>query len=53
MKCTECGEKLIWGGDHTYEDYCLEGDGIVTNCSCPNENCDVEQILIYKTIQND
>ena len=52
MKCTECSKDLIWGGDHTYEDYGLEGNGIVTNCSCPNEDCDVEQVLIYKTIND-
>lgn len=53
MKCPECTKEIIWCGDHMYEDYGIEGDGIVTNCSCPNENCDVEQIIIYKTIKND
>ena len=52
MKCTECSQNLIWGGDHTYEDYGMEGDGIVTNCTCPNEECEVEQILIYKSLDD-
>ena len=46
MKCT-CGTDLIWGGDHTYEDYCMAGDGMVTNYSCPNDECDVETVLVY------
>ncbi len=23
-KCTDCGKKLIWGGDHTYDDCGVE-----------------------------
>tara|TARA_Y100000004_G_scaffold110626_1_gene124121 strand:- start:166 stop:336 length:171 start_codon:yes stop_codon:yes gene_type:complete len=40
MDCWFCndGTKLIWGGDHDYEDYGLEGEGIVANLSCPK--CD-------------
>ena len=34
MKCWHCGSDVIWGGDHTYEDYGLDGDGIVSNLSC-------------------
>ena len=47
MNCWHCQEDLIWGGDHTYEDYCIEGEGIVTNLSCSNDKCDVEQVLVY------
>lgn len=53
MICPECKQEIIWGGDHTYEDYGLEGEGIVSNGSCPNEDCDVELILIYKTFKDD
>lgn len=34
MNCWFCNEKLIWGGDHDYEDYNMDGDGIVANLSC-------------------
>ena len=34
MNCWHCGEDIIWGGDHTFGDYGLEGDGMVTNLSC-------------------
>ena len=47
-KCLECGSDLIWGGDHSYEDYGCEGEGIVSNYSCSNEECPTELILIYK-----
>jgi hypothetical protein len=38
MNCYNCGAELIWGGDHSFEDYGMDGDGIVTNLSCPK--CD-------------
>lgn len=49
MKCV-CGGDIIWGGDHTFEDYCVEGDGIVSNgsCSkCPN------YVLLYCPLEDD
>jgi hypothetical protein len=50
MKCWHCRGKVIWGGDHTYEDYGMEGDGIVTNMSC--STCNAEY-LIYLGENND
>jgi hypothetical protein len=47
MKCSACLKELIWGGDHDYEDYGQEGEGIVGNYSCSNEDCSVEMIIIY------
>tara|TARA_R110002020_G_scaffold229543_1_gene440325 strand:+ start:1286 stop:1444 length:159 start_codon:yes stop_codon:yes gene_type:complete len=34
MNCWHCNEKVIWGGDFDYEDYGMEGEGIVSNFSC-------------------
>ena len=34
MNCWFCDDNMIWGGDHDYEDYGLEGDGIVVNLTC-------------------
>ena len=53
MNCLHCNTKLIWGGDHTYEDYFMDGDGIVTNLSCPNDECEVELVLVYNKINQE
>jgi hypothetical protein len=47
MKCPKCLSKLFWGGDLDYEDYGLEGDGIVSNSTCQNKKCSVDTVLIY------
>ena len=38
MNCWHCNSEVIWGGDHTYEDYGKEGEGIVSNLSCSKCN---------------
>ncbi len=53
MNCWHCQTNLIWGGDHSYEDYNHEGEGIVSNLSCPNEDCGVDLVLVYYTIESD
>ena len=45
MNCYRCNTELIWGGDHDYESYHLEGDGIVTNLSCSRCSAYVEVYL--------
>lgn len=35
MNCWHCGTQLIWGADFSYEDYGLEGEGIISTFSCP------------------
>ena len=51
MKCPKCEEELIWGGDHPCEDYGAEGDDMVSNCTCTNDECDVETVIIYTKIK--
>ena len=51
MKCPKCEKELIWVGDNDYEDYGAEGDGIVSNSSCPNDECDVDIVIIYTEIE--
>lgn len=46
VNCWHCNTQLIWGGDHDYEDYGSEGEGIVTNLSCPECGAFV---LVYLT----
>jgi len=50
MKCFNCGHELIIGGQHDYEDLGVEGEGIVTNLSCPE--CG-EFVEVYDDIEND
>jgi len=52
MNCCFCNKELIWGGDFSFEDYGLEGEGIVSNLSCPNNQCGAF-FLVYKPIDDD
>ena len=36
MCCWHCGTPMIWGADFSFEDYGMDGEGIVSNFSCPN-----------------
>jgi hypothetical protein len=55
MKCPRCEKELIWGGDHSYEYYGIEcenqDDGIVSNNTCNNDECDVDVVIIYTEIE--
>ena len=42
MKCWHCDTELIWGGDHSYADYGMESEGVVSNLSCPNCETHIE-----------
>lgn len=45
MICGNCGsDKVIWGGDHDFEDHGLDGIGIVSNYHCPDCHA---SILMY------
>ncbi len=50
MNCWHCQTELIWGGDHSYKDYGLEGDGIVSNLHCPKCKAYIE---VYKGEDDD
>lgn len=51
FECFHCGERtLIWGGDHTFEDYGIEGEGIVQNLHC--ENCGAD-VMYYVSMEED
>lgn len=50
MNCYHCEAELIWGGDNTFEDFDLDGEGIVTNLSCPKCDTFVE---VYKPYTED
>ena len=52
MTC-KCNTELIWGGDDTYEDCGVDGEGIVSNFSCPNELCNVEAVYTYEELDSE
>ena len=47
MICT-CGSELVWGGDNDLEDFGMEGEGIVSNLSCLNDDCEVTDVLVTR-----
>lgn len=48
MKCPKCNNELLWGGDNDYEDFLIEDkEGIVSNNTCTNDECDVDIVIIY------
>lgn len=53
MNCWHCQSEMIWGGDHSYEDYGMEGEGIVSNFSCSNEKCEVTAIVYLPIGENE
>jgi hypothetical protein len=53
MNCWHCNTELIWNIDFSYEDYMIEGDGIVTILSCPNEDCGVDRVEVYCDLGDD
>lgn len=50
MKCWHCNSKVIWGGDDDFEDYNIEGAGIVSNFSC--SKCPSTYLCYYKGEQD-
>mgnify|MGYP003631269654 FL=1 len=52
MNCPSCLKKLLWGGEHSYDDHGLEGDGIVSNSSCANKECKVDVVVVYESMKS-
>ena len=50
MNCWHCKKDLIWGGDNDCADYDMEGEGIVSNLSCPGCGSFVE---VYLPLEDD
>jgi len=49
MNCYNCKQELIWNSDFDFEDFDLEGIGIVTILTCPNEECNVNEVRVYQS----
>lgn len=42
MKCWFCGGNLVWQNDFSFEDYGVDGDGIVAVLCCAECNAHIE-----------
>ena len=50
MICPKCAEPIIWGNDFDFDDYGMEGEGIIGNYTCVSDNCDVDVVVIHTPI---
>ena len=42
-ECFHCGHRsVVWSGDFDFDDYGLEGEGIIHVCHCSNCGADIE-----------
>jgi hypothetical protein len=46
MKCPKCHQALLWGGDNSHEDLGDEGEFIISNNTCDNDECNVDSVCI-------
>jgi hypothetical protein len=47
MECPGCNQTLCWGADFDYQDYGIEGEGVVSTYSCLTEECSVSLVEVY------
>ena len=47
-KCFLCDGKIMWEGDFTFEELCVEGEGVVHMCKCSECGAEYE---VYVAIQ--
>lgn len=53
-ECFHCGENsVIWDADFSFEDYGLEGDGIIHVCHCTNCGARIEYYIDMSEDEND
>ena len=53
LKCPNCGHEMIWQSDFDFEDYGMDGKGIVQNFSCPECETDVIVMTPIKEEESD
>ena len=45
-ECFHCGERAVyWNADFSFEDYGLEGEGIIHHCTCSNCGAEIEYYI--------
>ena len=50
MKCPQCSQTIIWQEEYDYENYGIEGDGVIGVYVCENKKCTVDDIYIFTPI---
>lgn len=48
--CNQCGSGMIWQNDFSFEDYGLDGDGLVAIAICSNDKCGTRAEFYTETI---
>lgn len=45
-ECFHCGQSAVfWRGDFTFEDYGIEGEGLIHVCECGNCGAEIEYYI--------
>lgn len=53
-ECFHCGERsVVWDSDFSFEDLCLEGEGIVHMCHCTNCGAEIEYRISLEDYNED
>jgi len=47
MKCPQCNDVIIWEEEFEYDQYGIEGDGIIGVYYCENEECTIDDIYLF------
>ena len=47
-ECFHCGQRsVIWDNDFSFEDFGLEGQGLIHQCHCANCGAEIEYKISY------
>lgn len=53
-ECFHCGHmSVIWDSDFTFEDYGLEGEGLVHHCHCTHCGAEIEYFIAIPNEEDD
>ena len=50
MKCPQCSQTIIWLEEYDYENYGIEGHGVIGVYLCENKQCTVDDVYIFTPI---
>jgi hypothetical protein len=48
MKCPQCSQAINWQEQPKYQDFNLEGEGVINVHFCTNIDCNVEEVYIFQ-----